>query len=371
MSINEELEKLLNVYNQVILPTAFDDSQSYYETLGRINYVITQLEKQGRRDYTADFQKILTDITSERPVLEGQISTETNEETEAMGKVTTALNDEIQRRKDADAALQAEVEATVNNLSNIGINRGVILVTQPGIEATAIADGLKRATHATYAVESELSNAANAIAGLTIQDPREITDIVFLGLPDNVVTASSSTAAVITYMKQAFPNAIAYLQPFTKTPLADINKRDAMKTACEQGAYYLGCSYMSFEEKPECVVQEILTGKTDYAIDTFYRTTKTGSTETDEFLAIKFTARPAGFFAKLTATNSDNTEKAGVVFADSGSYDYVKTRDLGITEELHFFEPTGRNYEVILKTDKVEANIRTQYSPTATQFIIL
>lgn len=376
MDNNDELKRLLEVYNEIVLPTVYDDAESYYETLGRIRYVLNELAKQGVKDYTADFQKILEDVAAQRPVLEGQISTETNEETEAVGKVTAALNDEIKARNDADTALESEVESTVNNLSNIGINRGLILVSNDE-SLLLTTDELKRFKY-VYTVKAELSAAANAVAisELNIEDPKNITDVVFVGMPDSTATATSSTANLVTYIKQAYPNAITYLMPYSITPLSDDSKtkRNAMFDACQQGAYFLGCTYMSCTAYKESAAQEITTGRSNYAVKVIYRSTKTGTAETDSsaYLGVELTAKPFGISARLVAVDENNVEKSGVTFSGTGEYDYVKSYDFGLTEELPFFEPTGDCGAVRLRTDKLSVEIDYMtFAPTATGFIIV
>lgn len=376
MNNNEELKRLLEVYNEIVLPTAYDDTESYYETLGRIRYVLNELAKQGAKDYTADFQKILEDVAAQRPVLEGQISTETDEETEAIEKVTTALNNEIQARKDADTALESEVESTVNNLSNIGINRGLILVSNDD-SLLLTADELKEFKY-VYTVKAELSASANAIAisELNIEEPKNITDVVFVGLPDSTATASSSTTNLVTYVKQAYPNAITYLMPYSVTPLSADSKakRDAMMTACQQGAYYLGCTYMSYTAYKESAVQEITTGQSDYEITGYYRSELKGTTETNPnaHLTIKITAKPYGLHLKTIAEDENNNETDASFYPLNESYTYTKSFDFGITDDVPFVNIIENHESLTLKTDSIAiGSTRTNYYTDSENYIIV
>lgn len=356
MDNNENLKKLLEVYNEIVLPTVYDDTESYYETLGRIRYVLNELAKQGAKDYTADFQKILEDVKAQEPVLEGKISTETSEEGEAIQKTTTALNNEIQARKDADTALESEVESTVNNLSNIGINRGLIYIYNDD-SAQLTADDLKRFKY-FYSVKSELADATTALqnANFEIEDPRIITDIVFAGMAE-ASTASSSVEKLVSYKKMAYPNSIVYIMPYSNNPLATDNlaKREAMITACQEGAFYLGCTYMSYTRFKESAAQEITMGQSDYEITGYYRSELKGSAETNPnaHLTIKITAKPYGLHLKTIAEDENNNETDASFYPSNASYTYTKSFDFGITDDVLFINIIENHESLTLKTDSI------------------
>lgn len=312
---SDEYNELLKTYSDIIIPSVYSNSQSYLEVLSRLKYVLEELEKDGIIDYTQNFQDVIDNIaeasataTSQTAVLNTALQSNVSELT---GKIET----EQAAQASADENLKAQIDEAAKTLSNISLKRSFIIIADTEAHLEALKTPLEAFGGDIIATAiADLPGASEALKELTEIAEDDVTDIVYLGGTSNTTTASTDLANILAQIKMNYLYAILRVCPFIESPFSDTAKQQmaAMRTACQQGAFYQGgaansAAYDNGSLTGLLTALEIANGAVSYDLEGFILT-DIKSAQDGYFYGIRANITEAACFLSSLALN-DSYEK--------------------------------------------------------------